>query len=320
MQFSVIVPVYNVEQYLPRCLDSILNQQIRDFEVLMVDDGSTDGSGMLCDEYARRDDRIRVIHQENQGLSGARNTGLDHARGSWIVFVDSDDWIAEDMLQRVKRAMERMPADLYSFNVSKVSEDGREEIEKLAFFMENDVFSIKDEDERLILYTNKLLQYKMGWEVCLRVFDREIIERNRLRFHPTSEVYAEDLLFTAQYCQHIRKYAVICDLLYRYRQRSGSLLGTRNITTVLPRINRLSEILYEDIKGKKWKAAVKNFHEIYFHLLNYQIQYTLKDESDEQIAAMLKALPLSPNQQKWLEAARTNRFRYRKVMVNHQWL
>lgn len=320
MQFSVIVPVYNVEQYLPRCLDSILNQQFRDFEVLVVDDGSTDGSGKLCDEYAKRDNRIRVIHQENQGLSGARNTGLDHAQGTWIAFVDSDDWVAEDMLQRVKRAMERMPADLYSFNVSKASEDGLEEIEKLIFFIENDVFSIKDEDERLTFYTKKLLQYKMGWEVCFRVFNRKIIEQSHLRFHPTSEIYAEDLLFTAQYCLHIRKYAVICNLLYRYRQRSGSLLGTRNISTVLPRINRLSEILYEDMKRKKWKAAVKNFHEIYFYLLNYQIQYTLKNESDEQIAAMLKALPLSPNQQKWLEAARTNRFSYRKVMVNHQWL
>lgn len=98
-EISVIVPVYNVQAYLPRCLDSILAQTFRDMEIILVDDGSPDESGAICDEYAARDERVRVIHKANGGVSSARNAGLDVARGRWIGFVDSDDYIAPDMYE-----------------------------------------------------------------------------------------------------------------------------------------------------------------------------------------------------------------------------
>lgn len=93
---SIIVPVYNVEQYLPRCIDSILEQTFQNFELILVDDGSKDKSGEICDEFAKKDNRIIVIHQENKGVNTARNAGLDIATGSYITFVDSDDWIQPD--------------------------------------------------------------------------------------------------------------------------------------------------------------------------------------------------------------------------------
>ena len=95
-KISVIVPVYNVEQYLPQCLDSIINQTYKNLEIICVDDGSPDNSGKILDEYAKKDKRIKVIHQENQGVSVARNTGLDNATGKYIGFVDPDDWIEAD--------------------------------------------------------------------------------------------------------------------------------------------------------------------------------------------------------------------------------
>ena len=95
---SIIVPVYNVEPYLRKCLDSIVNQTYRDLEILVIDDGSTDGSGKICDEY-KRDERVKVFHMKNRGLSCARNLGLDEAQGEWIGFVDSDDWIEPDMYE-----------------------------------------------------------------------------------------------------------------------------------------------------------------------------------------------------------------------------
>ena len=98
---SIIVPVYNVEKYLHRCVDSILNQTYRNLEIILVDDGSPDRSGEICDEYAAKDGRIRVIHQENRGLSGARNAGLDICKGEYIAFVDSDDYIEPDMFQQL---------------------------------------------------------------------------------------------------------------------------------------------------------------------------------------------------------------------------
>ena len=95
---SVIIPVYNVEQYLPRCIDSILAQTFTDFELLLIDDGSTDRSGGICDEYAKKDARITVFHKVNGGVSSARNVGLEHARGEWLAFVDADDWVDSDYL------------------------------------------------------------------------------------------------------------------------------------------------------------------------------------------------------------------------------
>ena len=96
---SVIVPVYNTEKYLPRCIESVLAQTFVDWEMLLIDDGSTDASGSICDEYAAKDERIRVFHKENGGVSSARNLGLDNAQGEWITFVDSDDWIEENFLK-----------------------------------------------------------------------------------------------------------------------------------------------------------------------------------------------------------------------------
>ena len=98
-KISIIVPVYNTEQYLPRCLNSILSQSFIDFELLLVDDGSIDGSGSICDKYAAKDNRVRVFHKENGGVSSARNLGLDEAKGEWICFVDSDDEMLPNGLQ-----------------------------------------------------------------------------------------------------------------------------------------------------------------------------------------------------------------------------
>ena len=96
---SIIVPIYNVERYLPRCIDSILSQSITDFELILVDDGSPDRCGIICDEYAIEDTRVRVIHQKNAKVAAARNSGLDIAKGEWIAFVDSDDWLHKDYLK-----------------------------------------------------------------------------------------------------------------------------------------------------------------------------------------------------------------------------
>ena len=98
-KISVIVPVYNAEKYLRRCIDSILAQTFTDFELLLIDDGSTDSSGKICDEYAKKDRRIRVFHKENGGVSSARNVGLSHLRGNWVYFVDSDDYLSPQHLQ-----------------------------------------------------------------------------------------------------------------------------------------------------------------------------------------------------------------------------
>ena len=121
---SVVIPVYNVEQYIEKCLDSITGQTYRNLEIIMVDDGSTDQSGAACDRIAKTDDRIRVIHQVNGGPSKARNTGIDHAKGQYLFFVDGDDYIAPDMIKELYRRLQTDRSDIALCGVSRVEADG----------------------------------------------------------------------------------------------------------------------------------------------------------------------------------------------------
>jgi glycosyltransferase involved in cell wall biosynthesis len=111
-EISIIVPVYDVEKYLKKCVDSILNQTFKDFELILVDDGSPDNSGAICDQYAEKDSRVRVIHKENGGLSDARNAGIEVARGKYLGFVDSDDFVNEDMYKQLYTSIIENNADL----------------------------------------------------------------------------------------------------------------------------------------------------------------------------------------------------------------
>lgn len=117
---TVIVPVYNAEKYLHRCIDSILAQTFTDFELLLIDDGSKDNSGTICDEYAAKDSRVRVFHKENGGVSSARNLGLDNAQGEWITFVDSDDWVRSDFLEKRRELALKENADIAYCDVEYV--------------------------------------------------------------------------------------------------------------------------------------------------------------------------------------------------------
>lgn len=127
---SIIVPVYNVESYLPMCIQSILNQTITEFEMILVDDGSTDGSASICDQYAEKDSRIRVIHKTNGGLSDARNVGLKAAKGRYIGFVDSDDFIREDMYEVLLRILEKEKADFIKSDYVDFFDNDKIEIKK----------------------------------------------------------------------------------------------------------------------------------------------------------------------------------------------
>lgn len=118
---SIIIPVYNAEKYLRRCINSIYAQTYDDFELLLVDDGSADSSGRICDEYAATDSRTRVFHNENQGVSSARNTGLDNAVGEWIMFMDSDDfWCDDNILKELHETAVRTEADIVRVSISRL--------------------------------------------------------------------------------------------------------------------------------------------------------------------------------------------------------
>ena len=111
-RLSIIVPVYQAKEYLEKCINSILEQSFVDFELILVDDGSDDGCERICNDYAKKDERVKIIRQENQGVSSARNTGLDYATGKYIAFVDADDWVEKDLFEESINAIEKSKADI----------------------------------------------------------------------------------------------------------------------------------------------------------------------------------------------------------------
>lgn len=185
-KYSIIVPVYKVEAVLPRCIESILNQTVPDFELILIDDGSPDRSGAICDEYAAKDARIRVIHQENGGVSRARNAGLDAAQGEYVVFVDSDDYVDDEYLD----TLDENDSDLVIAGAKSFDENGRV-IEVLT----SDVKQIRIETEEGFI---TFLKQWYSVQVWGKRFVRSIIEKNKLRFDHEF-CFGEDSIFVVEY-------------------------------------------------------------------------------------------------------------------------
>ena len=204
---SVIIPVYNTEKYLRRCIDSVLAQTYTDFELLLIDDGSKDSSGIICDEYAAQDARVKVFHKENGGVSSARNVGLDHAQGEWITFVDSDDEVKPNWLDlfcmQISYGVELVSQGMI-FNNSRSSKLIGE-IKVRGFTYIGGLYKSMD-----FMYQESLVGY-----LVIKAFKREIIEKNNIRFNVAYN-YQEDEEFFLRYCIYINKVSSISDSGYIY--------------------------------------------------------------------------------------------------------
>ncbi len=235
--FSVILPVYNVEAYLKRCVRSILEQSFTDYEIILVDDGSKDSSGSLCDALAAENGCIRVIHKENGGLSSARNAGIQAAAGRYIWFVDSDDWVERDSLQILYAASCREEPDLVKFNAIRVT-DAQKALISNAKPGVYDRESIQKVLQKQAFYSAG--QYVLS--ACMHIYKREFISCCGLEFVSERLVGSEDYLFNLEAIVKAKKICVIADTLYYYELRQGSL--TQRYKTDLPaRFARLYTLL-----------------------------------------------------------------------------
>ena len=214
---SVIVPVYKVEEYLEKCVQSILAQTERDFELILVDDGSPDRCGALCDSLAQTDSRIRVIHQENQGLGGARNTGIREARGDWLLLVDSDDWIEPKILEKAMEAGLREEADLVMFAFRTVDEQGRE----LGVFRED---MPKERGITLQEHKEALLTAPCAWN---KLYRRGFFQGTGLAYPP--RVWYEDLRTSPKLMAKAGRMVFLDEVGYNYLQRQGSIMKSANL-------------------------------------------------------------------------------------------
>lgn len=220
---SVIVPIYQVEAYLPRCLDSVLAQTFADYELILVNDGTKDGCPAIMQAYAERDSRVRQVHKENGGLSSARNAGLDVAQGEYIAFLDSDDYAAPGWLEEVVRAADETGAEQVLYNYALVVDD-KEQGAYLDF--ESETIDV----DRLGLaqyFYRYWMPYKHGQEAWSKLYRRSVIEENGLRFAPNKEVFAEDTHFSAMYLMHTHTIAALNKPYICYVQRGDSLMGMK---------------------------------------------------------------------------------------------
>lgn len=298
IRFSIIVPIYNTEKYLNKCIDSILKQTYSNFELILVDDGSTDSSGEICDDYAKKYDFIKVIHQENLGVSVARNVGLDVARYEWISFVDSDDWVESEVLEILSKHIVDENADIYSFNMNVSNESGSL-VRTCIFNKENRIFIFENENERFNYFYNILVQGKAGQTVWERVFRKDIIEKNNLRFISRDIVSAEDQAFVFQYMLYVNKISALSDIFYNYRVRKGSLTNIVDRNLLLSKLYNFAVIGYNNAEKQGMKYFCNQFYKLYFVLLENRVSYLLANEAFVEVHKKLKAIRNFPLHKKW---------------------
>lgn len=212
---SIVVPVYNVEKYLTRCIESICKQSYKFIEIILVDDGSSDSSGELCDKYKKQDNRITVIHKSNGGLSDARNAGIDVAKGEYISFIDSDDYIDPYMIEKLYESIKRTDSDISICNFKYVNEDGIEINNKGKYFNENKVIFGSENIEKNLIFNNSV-HWVVAWN---KLYRRRIFDDLRYK---TGIIHEDEFIVHYIYGK-AKKVVCITDELYFYVQRNNSI-------------------------------------------------------------------------------------------------
>lgn len=271
-KFSIIVPIYKVEPYLRECVDSVLAQTYSDYELILVDDGSPDNCGVICEEYAQKDSRIRVVHKKNGGLSDARNAGLDVAVGTYIYFLDGDDSILPNLLETAISEMEA-GVDMLVFRFlydypDRHTEPGRS-LEPREYLLESEI-------KRMEFIQQILLPVHIGWEAWSRVFRRDLIEQNHLRFEDNRRIFAEDMYFSLCYCAHAKSIVCVKDCLYKYRIRDDSIMGVQKKNNNIGRINELGKAVCRHYsQSEDCRYLEEQFARIHYQIVVGQFLYQL---------------------------------------------
>lgn len=229
---SVILPIYNVEKYLERCISTIINQTYRNLEIILIDDGSTDLSADICDKWAAKDKRIKVVHKKNAGLGMARNTGIDNVSGKYVFFVDSDDYVSPDMVEKVVGLAEKTEADVVCYGSCAVNAHGKirsisvprtkKEIYNGDEIREDFLADLIAPDPVSGETTNLIMS---AWATMV---SRQLIEETGWRFVSEREYISEDVYSLLTLYKYARRTAILPEALYFYCENSGSLTQTFN--------------------------------------------------------------------------------------------
>lgn len=276
---SIIIPVYNVKKYLVKCVESVIKQTYSDLQIILVDDGSTDGCSFICDELSYQDSRIEVIHKVNGGLSSARNAGLRAVKGQYIYFLDADDYIEPQLVEICVNTIVSQECDAVVFNFVFEDEFGNV-IFKSHFRRNTYQLATKKEKMQFIAYV-QIERDNGGWNAWNRFYKADILLNNQIYFPDNNEIFAEDLAHAMRVCLYLNNLCVIPDSLYHYISRSDSIMG-RAVQTPLRKFVRLctdfeaytkrhgfykelsvlKEYIFSVILYYELKKQCKNFHEM----------------------------------------------------------
>lgn len=215
MKFSIIVPVYNVEKYLPRCLDSILKQDFDDYEIIAVDDESPDNSIDILQKYQKKSEKLTIVRQKNKGLGGARNTGIKKAKGEYLIFLDSDDYIASNMLKSLNEYLEKDALDILAFDCERVTEEG-DKIETISVRDYQEHYTKLNAKEYLLLEPTS----------CVKTYKRTLYTDHNIEF--PEKLWYEDLATTLKLSVYAKKVGYLKEAFYYYVQQPNSITHSAN--------------------------------------------------------------------------------------------
>lgn len=219
-KISIIVPVYNVEQYLDECIKSILKQSYKNFELILINDGSNDNSGKICDYFASIDKRIRVIHTNNQGVSASRNKGIRYSNGDYIMFCDSDDWIEYNLIESLYENIQSSNSDIIFSGLYRDIYVGEEKIKNLSYGISDEIIVNMKEFHKYLRYVMETLKGAFS-SPCAKLYNAKIIKDKKLYFNENM-VCHEDLDFNLRFIQNSNKLHFTKDIKYHYRGIRGN--------------------------------------------------------------------------------------------------
>lgn len=222
IDLSIIIPVYNSELYLDRCIESVIKQADISVEIILVDDGSTDSSGRICDEYSNKYSNIIPFHKKNEGQGLARNLGIEHSSGQYITFLDSDDYVSDDGYSKIVRVLNESKADACAFSYVQHNTDGKICYKAIVNYREYNDEDIVDSFLLHFFGDDESDNEMQGVSSCMTVYRREILTDNNIRFESERVVYSEDTLFNLEFCKYARKIITIPDAIYHYCLKEDS--------------------------------------------------------------------------------------------------
>ncbi len=302
-KISIIVPIYNVEKYLVKCLDSLVNQTLKEIEIILVDDGSPDNCPKICDEYANKDNRIKVIHKQNAGVSAARNTGIEIATAEWLAFVDADDWVEEDMFEEAYKRTVNCDVDMVLFNFYSNYE--KKEVVNKKIPQEDFITDNQDIIQQLKLsvlhetfgpYNTSFTLMGAPWN---KIFKASIVKENKIEFPLEVKGVFDDALFNLYYYDYVKKVVFFNKPLYHYRRLSTSILNKfkpNKLEINQAIFNKIEEYIKQHNDDELLKNAYNSRVVLYLHI-TINLYFFNKDNTKsvrEKIAELKETIETEP--------------------------